>query len=155
MFKFLKEIYFGHRGKNCGYCGAKLSLFTVAFKWNLTKKKTEAGELICNKCDIERMMKRSGEKSARKMGISLAEYEARQAEKQAKAKESLALLRGEICPECKSHNIQSTSKDQGLSVSKGCLGGALLGPIGLLCSACGKSKQVSEDKKCLDCGKKF
>ena len=50
------------------------------------------------------------------------------------------------CPKCGSESLQmindmkTSGKD--FSGTKGCCGAILLGPIGLLCGACGKGKQV-------------
>ena len=65
------------------------------------------------------------------------------------------------CPNCKKTNTQiinevSTSgKD--FSAGKGCLGALLLGPLGLLCGACGKGKKVENNNYwvCNDCGHKW
>ena len=65
------------------------------------------------------------------------------------------------CPNCKKTNTQiinevSTSgKD--FSAGKGCLGALLLGPLGLLCGACGKGKKVENTNYgvCNDCGHKW
>lgn len=63
------------------------------------------------------------------------------------------------CPKCKSENVQVhyEVEKQGFSGGKGCCGWILLGPIGLLCGLCGKSKVKSEEKYwvCNNCGAKF
>ena len=65
------------------------------------------------------------------------------------------------CPNCESENCQiinevkTTGKD--FDAGTGCCGAILLGPIGLLCGACGKGKQV-ENKQfwvCNNCGNKW
>ena len=66
-----------------------------------------------------------------------------------------------ICPNCHSDNCSivsetnSTGKD--FSAGKGCCGAILLGPIGILCGACGKGKtiQTSHYWVCNSCGTKF
>lgn len=63
------------------------------------------------------------------------------------------------CPKCASENVQVhyDVEKQGFSGGKGCCGWLLLGPIGLLCGLCGKSKVKSEEKYwvCNNCGTKF
>lgn len=65
------------------------------------------------------------------------------------------------CMRCGNDNCQIVnqvkSKGKDFSASKGCCGAVLLGPIGLLCGACGKGKQVSTDNfwVCNNCGYKW
>lgn len=65
------------------------------------------------------------------------------------------------CMKCGGENcqiinqVQTSGKD--FSASKGCCGAILLGPIGLLCGACGKGKQVKNNNfwVCNNCGHKW
>lgn len=73
------------------------------------------------------------------------------------------------CPRCKSRNLQivtnteyhSQTSGGGYSAGKGCCGYMALGPLGLLCGACGsKSKTTVTSNStnvwvCRDCGNKF
>lgn len=65
------------------------------------------------------------------------------------------------CPKCGKENCQvitkTTTKGKDFSAGKGCCGALLLGPIGILCGACGKGKQINSENfwVCPDCGKKF
>ena len=65
------------------------------------------------------------------------------------------------CPKCGGEHCQviseTTSKGKDFSAGKGCCGAALLGPIGILCGACGKGKQINSTNYwvCQDCGNKF
>lgn len=74
------------------------------------------------------------------------------------------------CPKCGStncqvfvtNNVKIHSSTKGLSAGKACCGTLLLGPIGLLCGACGagKSNTWSEEEQqeywiCQNCGSKF
>lgn len=73
------------------------------------------------------------------------------------------------CPKCKSKNLQFVSNTEfsskttggGYSAGKGCCGYMALGPLGLLCGACGsKSKTTVTSKStniwvCGECGNKF
>ena len=58
------------------------------------------------------------------------------------------------CPKCGGEHCQviseTTSKGKDFSA-------ALLGPIGILCGACGKGKQINSTNYwvCQDCGNKF
>ena len=54
------------------------------------------------------------------------------------------------CPKCGSTSIQG--ERAGFGAGKGCCGWIMLGPIGLLCGACGKNKMYSH---CLRCGHKW
>ena len=72
--------------------------------------------------------------------------------------------KGEIkmqCPKCGSTNLQSTtetnSTGKDFSASKGCCGAILLGPIGILCGACGKGRKITSTTYwlCSECGNKF
>lgn len=66
-----------------------------------------------------------------------------------------------VCPNCGSTRLspvtetQTSGKD--FSAGKGCCGYLLLGPLGVLCGACGKGKQTKSTTYwlCNDCGKKF
>ena len=58
-----------------------------------------------------------------------------------------AVSHGIHCPHCGSHDLQpitstevTTTSSSGFSATKGCLGYLLLGPFGILCGACGKSR---------------
>ncbi len=65
------------------------------------------------------------------------------------------------CPKCGKENCQllseTTSKGKDFSAGKGCLGAICFGPIGVLCGACGKGKQITTTNfwYCPDCGNKF
>ena len=65
------------------------------------------------------------------------------------------------CPRCESDNIKPVSKtiktNSGLSVSKGILGGLLLGPLGAIGGALlGNEKQSSKTYyHCMECGKEW
>ena len=65
------------------------------------------------------------------------------------------------CPNCDSKNCQMINeiqtKGKDFSAGKGCLGAILLGPLGILCGACGKGKQVKNTNYwvCNDCGNKW
>lgn len=66
------------------------------------------------------------------------------------------------CPKCGQTNCHyvsnSYSSSKGFSAGKGCCGYILLGPVGLLCGACGAGKKnfsVDEYWICNDCGTKF
>lgn len=75
----------------------------------------------------------------------------------------LAKLGGNImkCPKCGNENCQviteTSTKGKDYSVGKGLCGGILLGPLGLLCGACGKGKQITSTTYwiCSNCGYKF
>ena len=49
------------------------------------------------------------------------------------------------CPRCGNENCsvinETTTTGKDFSAGKGCLGALLLGPLGVLCGACGKGKQ--------------
>lgn len=63
------------------------------------------------------------------------------------------------CPKCGNAYLQTisntSSKGKDFSGSKGCCGAILLGPIGILCGACGKGKQITTTTYwlCTKCGK--
>ena len=59
------------------------------------------------------------------------------------------------CPKCGNENCQITTETS--SSGKGCCGALLLGPIGILCGACGKGKTIQSTSYwvCPNCGKKF
>lgn len=66
-----------------------------------------------------------------------------------------------ICPRCGENNSQvinevtTTGKD--FSASKGCCGAVLMGPIGILCGACGEGRQTHNTQYwvCNNCGNKW
>ena len=54
------------------------------------------------------------------------------------------------CPKCKSTNVEAVGDKKKISVTKGLLGGALLGPIGAAAGALnGKKKRTFH---CQECG---
>ena len=65
------------------------------------------------------------------------------------------------CPKCNSkkckiiNEVSTEGKD--FSAGKGCLGALLLGPLGILCGACGKGRQTTNTNYwvCEDCGNKW
>lgn len=65
------------------------------------------------------------------------------------------------CPNCGASNctpiVENSTSGKDFSASKGCCGLLLFGPIGLLCGACGKGKQVTSTTYwvCSNCGNKF
>lgn len=61
------------------------------------------------------------------------------------------------CPNCGCENAQFVTKESGkdYSVSDGCCGYMFLGPLGLLCGACGNEKTTEEFWVCTSCGSKF
>jgi len=65
------------------------------------------------------------------------------------------------CPNCRSKNthtsIEQNISGGGFSAGKSCLGFLFLGPLGLLCGACGRSvkTQTNTAVLCNDCGNKF
>lgn len=65
------------------------------------------------------------------------------------------------CPKCGNRNCQLTteitSSGKDFSAGKGFCGALLLGPIGVLCGACGKGKTIQSTSYwiCANCGKKF
>jgi len=61
------------------------------------------------------------------------------------------------CPKCGSEHIQYATKTSGGGFSAGnsCCGYILLGPLGLLCGACGSGTRTDEFWICQDCGTKF
>ncbi len=66
-----------------------------------------------------------------------------------------------ICPKCGENNSQiinevtTTGKD--FSAGKGCCGAILMGPIGILCGACGEGKKTHNNQYwiCNNCGNKW
>lgn len=62
-----------------------------------------------------------------------------------------------ICPNCNSENVQFSSKTSGggYSAGNGCCGYMILGPLGLLCGACGSGATTEEFWVCNSCGHKF
>ncbi len=61
------------------------------------------------------------------------------------------------CPKCGSSNVQfvTNNKSTGPSITSGCCGYILLGPIGLLCALCGISNEHEEYWLCQGCGNRF
>ena len=65
------------------------------------------------------------------------------------------------CPKCGNSNLQAvtetSTKGKDFSAGKGCCGALMLGPLGVLCGACGKGKQIYSTTYwlCQDCGNKF
>ena len=65
------------------------------------------------------------------------------------------------CPKCGGENCQVLNEThttgKNFSASKGLCGAILLGPIGLLCGACGKGKQTQNTNfwVCNNCGNKW
>jgi len=73
------------------------------------------------------------------------------------------------CPKCKSQDIHCmitnetsvSSTGGGYGAGKGCLGYLLLGPLGLLCGACGSKQKITTENHqttvwaCKSCGEKF
>ena len=61
------------------------------------------------------------------------------------------------CPRCGSANIQfgTNTHSGGFSAGKGCCGYFLLGPLGLLCGACGSKTKTDEFWVCQKCGNRF
>lgn len=62
-----------------------------------------------------------------------------------------------ICPKCGSEKIQfaTNTSGGGYSVGDGCCGYMMLGPLGLLCGACGSKTETEEFWVCNNCGHKF
>ena len=69
--------------------------------------------------------------------------------------------RSMFCPNCGSNNLQVIQEQfttgSEFSATQGCCGAILFGPIGILCGACGKGKQLTTNSYwlCINCGKKF
>jgi len=61
------------------------------------------------------------------------------------------------CPRCGSEHVQYATKTTGggFSFLDSCCGYILLGPLGLLCGACGSGTNTQEFWICHDCGHKF
>lgn len=65
------------------------------------------------------------------------------------------------CPKCGAENCQiineTATTGKSFSAGKGICGALLLGPIGVLCGACGKGKQIKSTAYwvCNQCGHKF
>ncbi len=61
------------------------------------------------------------------------------------------------CPNCGSENIQfgTSTSGGGFSFSNSCCGYIMLGPLGLLCGACGSGTSTEEFWICQGCGHKF
>ena len=62
-----------------------------------------------------------------------------------------------ICPKCGSENTQfaTNTSGGGYDAGNGCCGYMLLGPLGLLCGACGSKTETEEFWVCNNCGHKF
>jgi len=61
------------------------------------------------------------------------------------------------CPKCgseRTHYVTNT-RSTGPSITNGCCGWIILGPVGLLCSFCGMGSETEEYWICDECGKKF
>lgn len=61
------------------------------------------------------------------------------------------------CPKCGSERILfgTNTSGGGFSFSDACCGSIILGPLGLLCGACGSDTTTEEFWICQDCGNKF
>ncbi len=61
------------------------------------------------------------------------------------------------CPKCSSEKIQfgTNTSGGGFSFSDACCGSIILGPLGVLCGACGSDTKTKEFWICQDCGHKF
>ena len=61
------------------------------------------------------------------------------------------------CPKCGSERIQfgTNTSGGGFSFSDACCGSIILGPLGVLCGACGSDTRTEEFWICQDCGNKF
>lgn len=61
------------------------------------------------------------------------------------------------CPKCGSERIQfgTNTSGGGFSFSDACCGSIILGPLGVLCGACGSGTETEEFWICQDCGHKF
>lgn len=61
------------------------------------------------------------------------------------------------CPKCGSERIQfgTNTSGGGFSFSDACCGSIILGPLGVLCGACGSDTKTEEFWICQDCGNKF
>lgn len=65
------------------------------------------------------------------------------------------------CSKCGENNctiineVKTTGKD--FSAGKGCCGAVLMGPIGILCGACGSGRKTTNQQFwiCNNCGNKF
>lgn len=74
-------------------------------------------------------------------------------------------FRKPCCPMCGSNELQAVLESNtigsggGYKVGSGCLGYLLLGPLGLLCGACGSNQTIRTENKsywiCSGCGNKF
>ena len=66
-----------------------------------------------------------------------------------------------VCPECGSEDLQvvteTHTEGKDFGARKACCGYVLFGPLGMLCGACGKGKQVKSDTffLCKGCGHRF
>ncbi len=66
-----------------------------------------------------------------------------------------------VCPRCGNQNCtvitETTSTGKDFSAGKGCLGALIFGPLGVLCGACGKGRQMHSVSfwVCNNCGYKW
>ena len=66
-----------------------------------------------------------------------------------------------LCPKCGSDDLTCVTDQKlsgkGFSGAKGCCGYIILGPIGILCGACGKGQKLETSQAfiCKTCGNKF
>lgn len=62
-----------------------------------------------------------------------------------------------ICPKCGSENVQFSTNTSGggYKAGSGCCGYMILGPLGLLCGACGSGSTTTEFWICNQCGHRF
>lgn len=66
-----------------------------------------------------------------------------------------------VCPKCGSTEctpiVETSTSGKDFSAGKGCCGFVLLGPLGILCGACGEGKQTASTTywMCSSCGTKF
>ncbi|MGL5190745.1 MAG: hypothetical protein ACRC7S_13965 [Cetobacterium sp.] len=87
------------------------------------------------------------EENQKKRQELLEKYNTLKEEEQQKKFEKNKHLRVElICPRCGSHKIHTDTR--GYRATKGIIGGAILGPIGLLTGFAGKNKLLYTCKEC-------
>ncbi len=67
------------------------------------------------------------------------------------------MANGIKCPKCGSEDIQyaTNTSSGGISMFQSCCGFLLMGPLGLLCGACGSGTSTEEFWVCKSCGNKF
>ncbi len=97
-----------------------------------------------------------------KEAINLYEDEAHKQRLEEMQKAQLQELESRMqCPNCGGRNCtlmtETTTKKDGYSMSDGCCGFVLFGPIGLLCGACGAGEETKSKTYwvCQNCGNKF